>query len=99
MTDEEAPRPLSETQLCVRYRGNSNFRILTLSDLRGEEVTDDAEELVWTPGSEIAWATWLDYAGSDDRAHEVLKANADDFDLVGPGAHEIEVEEFSIEAS
>lgn len=98
MGDEEAQQPLSATVLCVRYTGTSNIRVLSRKDLLGDtnapldEATND--QLVWTPGSEIAYSFWLAYAGSEERAQEVLSKHAHEFELVGPaGVQAIEGEE------
>ena len=95
MTDEqEMPEPLSDTTLCVRYNGTSHVRIVTGVDLSGSPDGDMAQ-LVWSPGSDIAWEHWLRLAGSEDRAREVLQKHSDEFSMVGPGAEEFEDEEFS----
>lgn len=96
----EEDRPLSETVLCVRYTGNSDYRILNRASLSGGlDHPGHADELIWTPGFEVPWSLWLEYAGSEERAREVFSKNAHEFELVGPGAEDIEdlgVEEFSI---
>lgn len=104
--DEEAvERPLSETTLCVRYTGTSNWRYLTRSDLAGTPSTGDetGDQLAWSPQSEVDFGFWLEYAGSRERALEVLRQHAHEFELVGPGAEEfaadVEDEEFSIGGS
>lgn len=103
MTDDqpvEPEVPLSETQLCVKYTGDSHFRILSVSDLRGEK-TDEDGALVWTPGQETPYELFLMFAGSHERAVEVLSKHSHEFSIVGPGAEDyyasLEVEEFSIE--
>lgn len=92
---EELEGPLSETVLCVRYKGTSNARVLNRSDLSGLPEDDDSE-LKWEPGAEIAWEHWVDMAGSEDRAREVLARHAHEFELVGPGAEALAEEEFNI---
>lgn len=101
MTDDqpvEPEVPLSETELCVKYTGDSHFRILSVSDLRGEK-TDEDGALVWTPGQETPLSLFVMFAGSDERAREVLRKHSHEFSIVGPGAEDYDLseEEFSIE--
>lgn len=97
---EDEVRPLSATVLCVRYKGSADTRALTRRDLSGNIAAPDSAPLQWIPGSEVEWAFWLEYAGSRERALEVLAAMEHEFELVGPGADDfasaLEVEEFSI---
>jgi hypothetical protein len=82
--------PLSETVLCVRFTGHEDFRIMRRSDLSQDFAADNAsDELRWTPNSELPYSEWLDYAGTEERALEVLKQNAHEFQLVGPGAEDV----------
>lgn len=100
MTDEEVQeeRPLSETELCVKYTDTANMRLMNRWALSGVLEGDPGEDLVWTPGSEVPYSKWLDYAGSEERAQEVLSQHSHEFVLVGPGADDIEgPEEFSFE--
>lgn len=101
MTEAEEPveAPLSDTVLCVRYTDTSNFRILSRRDLSGDPAASQYDVLTWTPASEIAWETWLEFAGSEEQARAVLERHSHEFKLVGPGAEEFEVEEFSFEAT
>jgi hypothetical protein len=103
---EPEDRPLSETVLCVRYNGSSNYRILNTADLSGNQDNGPGEDLVWTPGFEVPWSLWLSRAGSTERALEVLGAHSHEFELVGPGADEVRgaaaeagAEEFAIGGS
>lgn len=94
------PARLSDTVLCVRYNGKSDWRTLTRRDLSGDPGESTTDTLNWTPDSEMDWALWLGYAGSRERAMEVLQAHSHEFELVGPGANELssefEEEEFEI---
>lgn len=90
MEDEPTEiRPLSETELCVRYKGTSNARILSERDLSGDPEKSDLPRLVWSAGGEISYKSWQEYAGSKERALECLALWAFEFELVGPGAAEL----------
>jgi hypothetical protein len=97
VADEEEP---VEEVLRVRYNGTANSRVLTRADLTGVPVEGGEDSLVWSPGGEIEWDAWLEMAGSDERARNVLLAHQHEFELVGPGAAELLAgeaeEEFSI---
>lgn len=98
--DPERVPMLSETTLCVVYKGTADTRVLSRRDLSGN-VEDSANDvLVWKPGAEIDFLSWLDYAGSEERALEVLQKHSHEFELIGPNAADwaesLEVEEFSI---
>lgn len=80
---------LSDTELCVRYNGSSNYRILNASDLSGDRSDGPGEDVTWTPGSEVPWSLWLERAGSEERAVEVFRLHNYEFELVGPGAEEV----------
>lgn len=99
MADEEIQPEelLSATTLCVKYTGDSHQRIISLRDLRGEATEEDGA-LVWTPGQETPYELFLMFAGSQERAIEVLTKHEHEFKLVGPGAENFfaEVEEFEI---
>lgn len=104
MTDEDivAEEPLSATELCVRYTGTSHFRSFSRKDFGTEG--DPNDQLVWTPGSEHPYELFLSYAGSHQRAAEVLEKCEHEFKLVGPGSENFYAalgiegeEEFSIE--
>jgi len=94
----EAVAKLSDSVLCVRYKGSANQRSLSAIDLSG--VGSAAPEfLVWTPESEVPWEDWLRLAGSEERARQVLKDMVHDFELVGPGAEADAAEEFEVGGS
>ena len=86
--------------LRVRYRERSDFRILSARDLSGDPALSDEPALTWAGnGAEVPWDEWERYAGSRERALSVLRAHAHEFELVGPGADELEPqadEEFAI---
>lgn len=88
MEDEEQ-LPLSATEVCVRYTGTSNYRLMSRFDLSGDLGDNATEQMEWTPGSEVLWATWLDFAGSEERALEVFRRHNHEFEIVGPGAGDI----------
>jgi len=95
---EAAAAKLSDSVLCVRYKGSANQRSLSATDLSG--VGSAAPEfLVWTPESEVPWEDWLRLAGSEERARQVLKDMVHDFELVGPGAEADAAEEFEVGGS
>ena len=95
---EEAEAKLSDTVLCVRYKGTANQRSLSADDISGVGSTAP-EFLVWTPESEVPWEDWLRLAGSEERARQALKDMAHDFELVGPGAEADAAEEFEVGGS
>jgi len=102
---EPEDRPLSETVLCVRYTEGSDYRILSERDLSGDPDKSAEDQLVWAGrNAELPWEDWEAFAGSRERALEVLKAHAHEFVLVGPGAEEVldaeaGVEEFAVGGS
>ena len=99
-TESKEETKLSDTELCVRYKGTADTRTLSHQDLAGEVTLEETEpDLEWTPGSEVAYAKWEWLAGNDERARQVLKNQAYEFELVGPGAEDFEVgeEEFTFE--
>jgi hypothetical protein len=80
----------------VRYVGSSNQRILTRADLSGV-ASADLVELGWSHGSEVPWAWWVELAGSEERARDVLRMQAHEFQLFGMELPEPEAkEEFTI---
>lgn len=87
--------------LRVRYTGTSNERKITRSEMSGQAATDTASAS-WTPGSDVAWSWFLELAGSEERAREVLRLHSHEFVIVGPGSEEFWLEsgggeeEFSI---
>lgn len=100
MVEEEVELPLHETTLCVRYTGTSDVRRLSHQDLLGPHADTPGRDagLEWTSGSDVPYALWEMFAGSRERAMEVLQKHAYEFQLVGPGAEDIEgEEEFSFE--
>lgn len=90
---EPEDRPLSETVLCVRYNETAHYRVISQRDLSGDPNGSTEDELVW-PGqnSELPWDDWEAFAGTRERALEVLKAHRHEFSLVGPGADELQGE-------
>lgn len=102
MAATDAPPAEDGDTLRVRYSGFANVRTFTRQDLSGT-ASNDAVSLTFAPGSEVPYEWWLEMAGSDDRAKEVLRAHAHEFSVVGPGADEFWAEddggeeEFSIE--
>ena len=96
---EEAVAKLSDTVLCVRYKGTANQRSLSGDDISGVGGSAAPEYLVWTPDSEVPWEDWLRLAGSEERARRALKDMAHDFELVGPGAEADAAEEFEVGGS
>ena len=96
----ELPRALSETTLCVRYKGSADSRILRGKDISGDPWGDEVSQMVWGPGDELPYAEWERLAGTPERAMEALTNQQHEFDLVGPGAADyaaqFEVEEFVI---
>lgn len=87
---DETPRPLSETVLCVRYKEFSNFRVLSERDLSGEPNASETDTLTWAGhGAEVSWEDWETFCGSPERAREMLRNSAYEFELVGPGAEDV----------
>lgn len=103
MEDEMPERVpmLSETTLAVVYNGTADKRILTRRDLSGDPEATTMDILAWVPGSEIDFASWREFAGSDERALEMLQKQQHEFALLGPGAADfaasLEEEEFVFE--
>lgn len=86
---DEAVRPLSETALCVRYKEFSNFRILSERDLSGNPEASEEATLSWAGhGAEVSWEDWETFCGGAERANEMLRNSAHEFELVGPGAED-----------
>lgn len=86
----------TEDVLRVRYNGTANQRIMSGRDISG--TGDHSRTLVWTPGSEIDYKWFLELAGSEEQARAVLKAHSHEFELVGPGAEDIDIvaDEFDV---
>lgn len=91
---DETPRLLSETVLCVRYKEFSNFRILSERDLSGNPEASEEATLTWAGhGAEVSWEDWELFCGGAERANEMIRKSAHEFELVGPGAEDFLGEE------
>lgn len=78
----------------VKYTGSANVRMLTRQDLSGEVGGDDVA-MLWAPGTSQPWAWFCEMAGSEERAREVIRMQAHEFELLGVEP-EPAAEEFSV---
>lgn len=90
--------PIEDTELCVRYIGTGDTRTISHRDLAVDNVPVEPieDDLVWTPGSVVLYADWERMAGTPEQAKEMLRKQAHEFTLVGPGSEDVGEEEFSI---
>lgn len=97
MTEPEETEPEAElTELMVRYVGRADVRLLSRRDLSGDGTANE-DVLEWQGnGSDITWADFEEFAGSEERAKEMYAKLKDEFQLVGPGAEEAETLEFEV---
>lgn len=102
MEENEAQEP-SKIAPMVVYTGRSNERILSRRDISGQPGDSTLDVMKWAPGAGISWEHFVDWAGSPERAHEVLRLHRHEFELVGDLDPELasatEDEEFDVGGS